>query len=250
MHGCGCGLALAPRAQVEHLDDDRERHREVDVALRHALVEALARSARRRPRTGTTSASILIDGCADTKRPMAPANTIMRPTDTITAATMTAISFTMPTAVMIESSENTRSMMMICKSTAPNVALTLLDAWPSSPSVSWWISIVLFHSRNSPPRMRIRSRPEISWPSDREQRRGQPDQPGQHEQEPDAHEHREEQADAPRELAPLGRQLVDQDRDEDDVVDAEHELERGQRGKGDPGFGTAEQLDHATSRSD
>ena len=36
---------------------------------------------------------------------------------------MTGTSSTMPTAVMIESSENTMSMMMICRITAPNVAL-------------------------------------------------------------------------------------------------------------------------------
>ena len=39
----------------------------------------------------------------------------------------------MPTAVMIESSENTRSMIMICRMTAPKAALTARDAspWPS-----------------------------------------------------------------------------------------------------------------------
>ena len=40
-------------------------------------------------------------------------------------------------------------------------------------------------------------------------------------------------------------QLVDQDRDEDDVVDAQHQLERGQRGKSDPGLGVSEQFDDA-----
>ena len=60
---------------------------------------------------------------------------------------------------------------------------------------------------------------------------------------PDAHEHREEQADAPRRLALRGRQLVDQDRDENDVVDAEHELERRQREKRDPDLRIGQQSD-------
>ena len=59
-------------------------------------------------------------------------------------------------------------------------------------------------------------------------------QPGEREQQADAHEHGEPEADAPRELAPLRRQAIDQDRDEDDVVDAEHELERSQREESDP----------------
>ena len=70
------------------------------------------------------------------KRPSGPANTIIIPTDRTTAVTMIGISLTMPTAVMIESSENTRSMTMICASTAVNVPLTEDDAWPSSPSTS------------------------------------------------------------------------------------------------------------------
>ena len=49
------------------------------------------------------------------------------PTETTTAAIITGTLSTMPTAVMIESSENTMSMMMICRITAPNVARTALD---------------------------------------------------------------------------------------------------------------------------
>ncbi len=71
----------------------------------------------------------------------------------------------MPTAVMIESSENTRSMTMICRMTEVNVAFTTLVVWSSAPSMDWWISVVLFQIRNRPPRIRIRSRPEISMPN-------------------------------------------------------------------------------------
>ena len=40
----------------------------------------------------------------------------------------------------------------------------------------------------------------------------------------------------------LGGQALDEDRDEDDVVDAEHDLEQGQRRQGDPGLGVRQQF--------
>jgi hypothetical protein len=83
----------------------------------------------------------------------------------MTAAIMMRTSSTMPTAVMIESSEKTMSITMICRITAVKVAFTALLASPSSPSSEPWISVVAFQTRNRPPAIRIRSRPEISWPS-------------------------------------------------------------------------------------
>ena len=77
-----------------------------------------------------------------------------------------------------------------------------------------------------------------------EQRRHQSDDPGQHQQQADAHEHRHEKPEAPRKLALFLRQLVHQDRDEDDVVDAQHQFEQGQRGKGDPGLGVGQKFNH------
>ena len=59
---------------------------------------------------------------------MARANSIIRPTETITAAIITETSSTMPTAVMMESSENTMSMMMICTMMAANAAFDLAEA--------------------------------------------------------------------------------------------------------------------------
>src|SRR5215471_8671086 len=118
------------------------------------------------------SASIFTVGCAETKRPIGPTNSIISATDATTAATMTASTLTMPTAVTIESSENTTSMTMICRITAENVARAADDAPPFSPSSSWWISAVLFHSRNNPPAIRIRSRPEISCPKSGRVNRG------------------------------------------------------------------------------
>ena len=80
-------------------------------------------------------ASILIVGWLETKRPIAPANAIMSSTEPTTAAIITSSRSTMPTAVMIESSENTRSMIAICKITAENVVPRDRDA-SSSPPIS------------------------------------------------------------------------------------------------------------------
>ena len=59
---------------------------------------------------------------------MARANSIINPTEATTAAIITETWSTMPTAVMMESSENTMSMMMICTMMAANVAFTLAEA--------------------------------------------------------------------------------------------------------------------------
>ncbi len=71
-------------------------------------------------------------GCAEMKRPIAPAKAIMSATDTTIAATITGMSFTIPTAVMIESRENTRSTSMICMISAPKDARTATAAGLSS----------------------------------------------------------------------------------------------------------------------
>ena len=88
------------------------------------------------------------------------ANSIIRPTEATTAAIITPTWLTMPTAVMIESSENTRSMTMIWAITPAKLDATLADSLPSSPSSNWCTSPVLFQIRNRPPAIRIRSRPE------------------------------------------------------------------------------------------
>ena len=71
----------------------------------------------------------------------------------------------------------------------------------------------------------------------------QADDPGDRQQQGDAHAHGQEQADLASPVALTGRQPGDQDRDEDDVVDAEDDLEHGQREEGDPRLGIAEQGD-------
>ena len=63
--------------------------------------------------TKKLKASILMVGWLDTNSPIPRANTIMRPTDVNTAAIMISIWSTMPTAVMMESREKTKSISMI-----------------------------------------------------------------------------------------------------------------------------------------
>ncbi len=115
-------------------------------------------------------ASIFTVGWRETKRPIGPAATIMSSTETMTAAIMTGMSSTMPTAVMIESSENTRSMMAIWTSTPAKLLAMRRSAPCSSPSMRPWISPVAFQMRKTPPASRMRSRPEISSREHREQR--------------------------------------------------------------------------------
>jgi hypothetical protein len=63
---------------------------------------------------------------------------------------------------------------------------------------------------------------------------GQAHHPAQREQQREAREHRKTQAEASRLVAQLRRQPADQDRDEDDVVDAQDDLQGGQHREGDP----------------
>ena len=145
---------------------------------------------------------------------------------------MTRWSSAMPIAVMTESSENTMSRIITWPMTLANDAAGL--AGPCSrPSSLSWISYVAFASRNRPPPIRIRSRPEIPLPEQLEQRLGQPGDPDDRPQQRDPHHHRGDQADAARALLLLLRQFRRQDRDEDDVVHAEDDFEEGQRDEGD-----------------
>lgn len=87
----------------------------------------------------------------------------MTPIATITAIIITESSSAMPTAVITLSSENTASSTTIWTITCQNTACASLPSrCPSSPSSRSWSSIVPLNSRNSPPKRRIRSRPENS----------------------------------------------------------------------------------------
>ena len=70
----------------------------------------------------------------------------------------------------------------------------------------------------------------------REQRLRQPDHPADGEQQQDAHAHGREQAHLSRSGLLLHGQLAREDRDEHDVVDAQHDLEGRERDQGDPGI--------------
>jgi len=52
----------------------------------------------------------------------------------------------------------------------------------------------------------------------------------------EARRHRDDQSARARGALPLGRQPPDQDREEDQVVDAEDDLERGERQEREPGM--------------
>src|ERR1700761_2735626 len=73
--------------------------------------------------TRKASASTLIDGWRSTKSPIGLAANIITATAATTAAIITPTRSTMPTAVMTESSENTRSMTAICAITLQKRAL-------------------------------------------------------------------------------------------------------------------------------
>ena len=122
-------------------------------------------------------------------------------------------------------------------------------ARPPTPSSVSWISVTLLASRNRPPSNRMMSRPENSCRRSQNQRLGQPRQPHDGEQQRDAREHRQREAGDARRLAPLRRQPAHQDGDEDDVVDAEHDLERRQRDERYPRLRIGQQLHHRAASS-
>src|SRR6266480_2232138 len=73
-----------------------------------------------------------------------------------------------------------------------------------------------------------------------EQRPREPHDAGEREQQEDARHHGEREAHGTGARLLAGGQLTGQDRDEDDVVDAEDDLEHRQREQRDPGFGRGE----------
>ena len=92
--------------------------------------------------------------------------------------------------------------------------------------------VVLFAIRNSPPTIRIRSRPEISWPSTVNSGAVRPITQVIDSSRRIRMNIASDRPSLPRPLAVCRRQLARQDRDEDDVVDAEDDLEHRQRHRG------------------
>ena len=70
----------------------------------------------------------------------------------------------MPTAVIIESSANTTSRMMIWTTAAAKVVVPTCGSPPGPPAM-WWVSMVPFTRRNSPPTISTMSRQENAKPS-------------------------------------------------------------------------------------
>ena len=122
----------------------------------------------------------------------------------------------------------------------------------SPASTLWWISLVAFQTRNRPPAIRIRSRHENAVSklgiAVRVRGAGQPEI--EHRLRPARRSRRSRTAGRVASPAPgrcrfaasarvrLG-QLVRQDRDEDEIVDAEHDLHHDQRGSAAQAAGSA-----------
>jgi hypothetical protein len=85
--------------------------------------------------------------------------------------------------------------------------------------------------------------PREASTENREQRLGEPHHPGQREEEPEPHDERERDAEAAGLRLVLGGQLGGEDRDEDDVVDAEHDLHRGECQQADVRVGVGQELE-------
>ena len=71
---------------------------------------------------------------------------------------------------------------------------------------------------------------------DRKERPGQTDDPSDGQEEQDPHDHRQQEAGAPRSIPPVFRKPAREDRDEDDIVDAQHDLHGGQSHQRDQRF--------------
>src|SRR6266542_5296460 len=154
-------LRFGAHPEVDHLDEYREPHGEINVPLRNVLHEALEEERhadqQQEAERKHLHRRVLVYERADW---FGGHHHDADRGEAMTAVIMTHSSSTMPTAVMTESSENTISSSMIWTITRRNDAATQLEACPSSPSSPSCISNVLFASRNKPPPMRIRSRPE------------------------------------------------------------------------------------------
>ncbi len=80
---------------------------------------------------------------------------------------------------------------------------------------------------------------------DRDHRLRQTDQPHQGAEQENPKQQRQRQPDLPRPCGLLLRNPGDDDRQEDDIVDAEHDFECGQRQQRGPGFRAGQECDHA-----
>ena len=87
-------------------------------------------------------------------------------------------------------------------------------------------------------------------PGDRDERRRQPDDPRNREEQHDPHQHRAEQTRAPRARLIAGGQLAGKNRNEDDVVDAEDDFEKRERDEREQALRTEECVHQRTRRAE
>ena len=188
------------------------------------------------------SASIFTVGCRSTNSAIAvDANSIANTAMTI-AAIMIETYSAMPTAVITESSEKTMSSSRICRMTPANDAARRAVCAGRFP-FEVVVNLAGALENQEQPAAREDHRPAREL--DTEQRHERPRQahhPDDRQQQRDADEHREEQAHPPGALALAGGQLPRHDRDEDDVVDAEDDLQDGERQESGPSLGRGHPL--------
>ena len=96
--------------------------------------------------------------------------------------------------------------------------------------------VIVIDTSDTHDQLHVLINPEITAHS------GESDYEGDRQQQPDAHHERGSQAELAGACSLSGRQLAGHDRDEDDVVDPENDLEGGQRQQRDPRFGAGEKF--------
>ena len=184
-------------------------------------------------------ASILTDGWSCTNFASGPDATSITRTAITTAAIMTRTSSAMPTAVSTESSENTMSSRTIWTSTLAHRGRRRIRR---DVVGGFALERLADLGRGLPEQEDAAADEDEVAPRElvaveREHGRRQADDPRDGQQQRDAHAHREAESDVPGPVAVVGRQALDEDRDEDDVVDAEHDLEHREGDEGDPDLG-------------
>ena len=170
--------------------------------------------------------------------------TNMMPTATITAAIITSTCCAMPTAVMIESIENTMSMTMIWAMIAANACGALCAEFVLVRLLDRGVHLVrrLVDQEDAAgdqdevasTRRHVRTASTTGAVSPMIQ--------ADHQQQQDAEDQRQRQAEPAGRGRPAPGQARHQHRDEDDVVDAEHDLHHGQGREGGPDGGARSEV--------
>ncbi len=240
------GLPRLAQLEVEHLDAERERHREVDVALRDVQVEAFAdqRDAHQDQEREREHLDrrVLVDELADRLRgehhdahrdddrehhhrnvahhPHCGDDRIEREDD---------VDHRDLHERAVEAGGGTAAMPFVAGALERRVDLHHGLREQEQPAAD-----------------QDQVAPRDVGRVDRDQRIGEAHHPRERQKQADPHQHREGEPDQSRPLALLGRQAGDEDRDEDDVVDAQDDFERRQAQQRRPGFGRGQPL-HGTS---